>query len=425
MAEGVGFEPTDGFRHSVNGFYRVKNDTGDTFDTHDVVTHVVFMSSLRRKPNSKYWIACFTSANGQRAQRSTKTTNRKLALKLAEDYESAARSRMTEAQVRRVLSDLHRMHSGTALDSATVRSHFGQWAKAKAGTVSESTRAAYESVIRDFCDFLSDRADLQLLYVTKANIAAYRDHVAAGRSPVTVNTRLKILRVAFRQAWRDGVIDDDPAAKVPLLKATLDATSRRAFTLAELKTLLAAADGEWKGAILFGVYTGQRLGDIARMRWENVDFATDTLAFTSQKTHRRQILPITVPLRKWLEVHRDPSTPATGAIFPGFLAVIGKAGRVGTLSNQFYALMVSVGLASARSHQKKADGLGRDGRRSQNDLSFHSLRHTATSLMKNAGISPAIVQEFVGHDSKAVSQHYTHIELSSLRKAADALPSLS
>jgi len=45
--------------------------------------------------------------------------------------------------------------------------------------------------------------------------------------------------------------------------------------------------------------------------------------------------------------------------------------------------------------------------------------------MKNAGISPAIVQEFVGHDSKAVSQHYTHIELSSLGKAAKALPALS
>ena len=87
--------------------------------------------------------------------------------------------------------------------------------------------------------------------------------------------------------------------------------------------------------------------------------------------------------------------------------------------------MASAGLVSSRSHQKKTDGLGRDGRRSQNDLSFHSLRHTATSLMKNAGISPAIVQEFVGHDSKAVSQHYTHIEFSSLRKAADAPPPLT
>jgi integrase len=425
MAEGVGFEPTVRFEASVNTLYLGFCDIGDTVDTNDVVTYVVTMASLRRKPNSKFWIACFTAVNGQRAQRSTKTTNRKLALKLADDYEAAAQLRMTEAQVRRVLSDLHRTQSGTALASGSVRSFFDQWVKTKTGAVSESTRVAYKSAAKDFCDFLSDRADLQLLYVTKSDVAAFRDHIAGSRSQVTANTRLKILRVAFQQAWRDGVIDDNPAAKVPLLKVALGTTSRRAFTVSELKSLLAAADNEWKGAILFGVYTGQRLGDITRLRWENIDLATDTLAFTTQKTHRRQILPIAAPLRKWLDDNCDPNIPSTSPIFPALLAQIGKTGRVGALSNQFYNLMSSVGLVASRSHQRKDDGLGRDGRRNQNEISFHSLRHTATSLMKNAGVSPAIVQEFVGHDSKAVSEHYTHIELSSLRKAADALPTIT
>ena len=275
---------------------------------------------------------------------------------------------MTEAQVRRVLGDLHRMHSGTSLDSATVRSYFDQWVKAKTGTVSESTRAAYENVIRDFCDFMSNRTDLQLLYVTKVDVAAFRDHLAASRSPVTVNTRLKILRVAFRQAWREGIIGDDPAAKVPLPKAPLVENSRRAYTVTELKNPIAASDGEWKGAILFGIYTGQRLGDIARMRWENVDLETDTLAFNSQKTRRRQILPVVAPLRKWLNDHPDPSIPSNGCVFPSLLAQLGNTGHVGTLSNQFHALMSSVGLVPPRSHYEKKDGLGRDGIRSQNNL---------------------------------------------------------
>jgi integrase len=316
------------------------------------------------------------------------------------------------------------MHSGTALAATTVRAHFEQWVQAKIGTVSESTRVAYEAVIREFCDFLADRADRQLLYITKADVASFRDLVATSRSPATANMRLKILRVAFRQAWRDGVIDDDPAAKVQLLK-TAGTTARRAFTLVELKTLLAAADGEWKGVILFGVYTGQRLGDIARLRWDNVDLDTETLAFNSQKTHRRQILPIAAPLRTWLVDHRNRGKLSSQVIFPSLVALIGNSGRVGSLSNQFYRLMSSVGLISPRSHQKRIDGPGRDARRTQNDLSFHSLRHTATSLMKNAGVSPAIVQEFIGHDSKAVSQQYTHIELSSLRQAAATLPALS
>jgi site-specific recombinase XerD len=45
-------------------------------------------------------------------------------------------------------------------------------------------------------------------------------------------------------------------------------------------------------------------------------------------------------------------------------------------------------------------------------------------FLRRGSISPAIVQEFVGHDSKAVSQHYTHIELASLQTAADAMPFL-
>jgi site-specific recombinase XerD len=44
--------------------------------------------------------------------------------------------------------------------------------------------------------------------------------------------------------------------------------------------------------------------------------------------------------------------------------------------------------------------------------------------MKNAGISPAIVQEFIGHDSATISRHYTHIETEAMQKAANALPDL-
>jgi site-specific recombinase XerD len=43
-------------------------------------------------------------------------------------------------------------------------------------------------------------------------------------------------------------------------------------------------------------------------------------------------------------------------------------------------------------------------------------------MMKNAGISPAVVQDLVGHESAAMSAHYTHIESDAKRKALDTLP---
>lgn len=42
--------------------------------------------------------------------------------------------------------------------------------------------------------------------------------------------------------------------------------------------------------------------------------------------------------------------------------------------------------------------------------SFHSLRPPATYLVKDAGVSEAVTKDFVGHDSKAIVQNYTHIE---------------
>jgi integrase len=380
------------------------------------------MASLRRKPNSRYWIACFNLANGGRSQRSTKTTNKKLAQKFADEYEAAARNRATETQVRRVLSDLHRMHSGSALRSTSVREYLEQWMAAKNGTISESTKAAYSAAARDLCRFLGDRADGELLYLGKADIGAFRDDVASSRTATTANNRLKILRIALQQAWRDGVVDENPAAKVSLLKCRNDESSRRPFTSDELRRLIRLAEGDWKGVILCGLYTGQRLGDLVRLRWSNIDLERATLSLTTQKTQRRQILPIAKPLRCWFETRRQEGASVERPVFPTLSLRLKESGKVSTLSNQFFKLLSSAGLVAPRSHEKRAESPGRKGRRVISDLSFHSLRHTATSLMKNAGVSPAIVQEFVGHNSKAMSEHYTHIELASLRDAAEALP---
>ena len=106
------------------------------------------------------------------------------------------------------------------------------------------------------------------------------------------------------------------------------------------------------------------------------------------------------------------------SIFPNAAAVT----RSGTLSNQFYEILADAGLVPTRTHQKAASG--RSARRAFNELGFHSLRHTATSVMKNAGISSAIVEDIVGHDSSAISAHYTHIDDDAKRRAITAMPDL-
>jgi uncharacterized protein YaiL (DUF2058 family) len=69
------------------------------------------MASLRRKPRSPFWFACFTDADGRRTQRSTKQSDRKKAQGIANQFERAAKlaseKRLGESQARRVLSDIY------------------------------------------------------------------------------------------------------------------------------------------------------------------------------------------------------------------------------------------------------------------------------------------------------------------------------
>lgn len=71
------------------------------------------------------------------------------------------------------------------------------------------------------------------------------------------------------------------------------------------------------------------------------------------------------------------------------------------------------------------DAKCRDGRRKISEISFHALRHTATSLLKNAGVAPAVVQDKIGHDSAAISTNYTHIEGDAKRAALEKMPDIT
>ena len=66
----------------------------------------------------------------------------------------------------------------------------------------------------------------------------------------------------------------------------------------------------------------------------------------------------------------------------------------------------------------------RGGKRADQELSFHSLRHTSVSLLKDAGVPDAVVMALVGHDSAAMSQHYTHVGRDALARAAQSLPQI-
>ena len=117
------------------------------------------------------------------------------------------------------------------LRSATILSR--GW-REKKGETSPSTYLFYCGKTNRFLTWLGDGASRDLFGLTSADLVAFRTSEASRVKPSTVNHALKILRMVFEDAKRDGILSDNPADTVKLMKRT-NGTSRRPFTLPEIK----------------------------------------------------------------------------------------------------------------------------------------------------------------------------------------------
>lgn len=127
--------------------------------------------------------------------------------------------------------------------------------------------------------------------------------MAKNLPPTSTNMDLKVLRASLYAAQKQDLLDKNVASKVATLKQRGE-NLRRAFTLEEVKKVLEQCDkagGEWRGLVLTAVYTGQRLGDVALLTWQQVDLQQKTISFVTQKTGKRLCLSLATPLLDYLE----------------------------------------------------------------------------------------------------------------------------
>jgi integrase len=300
-----------------------------------------------------------------------------------------------------------------------VRQFISAWIKEKESEVAPSTMERYKESTRKLLTFLGDIADHDLNVVNRRLLIDFRVSIAKQLAPGTANLVLRHVKMVFRAAKRDSYIVEDPGE---FLEPVHNSRSeeRRPLTIPEIQRVLEIADDEWKSLILCGLYTGQRLYDLAELTWDNVDLVRSEIRLKTRKTGKRLILPIAPPLRRHLENIRQSDIPGH-PIHPRAFDVVRRQGRSSSLSNQFVALLTQVGF---REEKTKGIGMGRSAKRERSKLSFHSLRHTAVSLLKDAGIPEAVVMEMIGHDSREMSKHYTHVGREALEKAAAALPEI-
>lgn len=379
------------------------------------------MAFVWKHPECRFWIARFIDRAGRRRNRSTRCTVRKDAQKLANSYEDAARKKRTARQSREVIASLHKEITGEDLPTHSFRAFVESWLERKTPETVASTIGFYRNATTKFSDYIGAKADGELAEITREDVVAFRNLEAKTLAPKTVNHELKVLRMVFRAARRDGAVSDDPCEFVETIRQK-NATQRRPFTIPEMRSVLNEAGDEWKSMILFGLYTGQRLGDIATLTWQNVDLVRGEIRLVTRKTGKNLILPIAPPLRTFLENLPSSDKPHS-PLHPQAHAIVTLQGKTGHLSNQFADLLAQAGLRKKTPH-RKTKKTGADHEPKTASLSFHCLRHTAVSLMKDAGVPAAAVMELVGHDSEQMSEHYTHVGREALEKATNSLPDL-
>jgi integrase len=384
------------------------------------------MAFLRRKKDSRYFFAGWKDENGKRVDRSTKieakAPNKRQAQRIADAFENASRRKRSARQVREVIASLHQELTGEDLPTKTVVQYAETFLTRKEGESAKATLDRYRTDTRDFLRFLGDRGSEDMNSIRSADIAAYRNELLTRVSETTVTNKIKSIRAMFSAAHKEGLCMEEPTASLKLKrKGKTDGgrAERRAFTLDELRLIRGEASGEWESMILFGLYTGQRLGDLATLRWSNLDLQREEFRLHTRKTNRKIAIPIAVPLLEHI-LTLESSDDSQGFIHPELAEAYEK--QPSTLSNQFGKLLADCGLRSPVSHRSK--DIGRNEKRQESIVSFHSLRATAVTLLHEAGIPAATVEEWVGHDSAEVHRTYIKIGRETLQKATSALPTI-
>jgi integrase len=369
---------------------------------------------------SPFWYAVYRCADGIERRKSTKCTGKAAAREILRGLESAellgATGHAVEEQFRALIRETMARVTGRKMVDPTIRDHLAAWLKAEEGTVAAATLLRYRQVAGAFEAWLGPRAAARLDAAGKELFLDYRaDLQKAGHSPQNINQIFKILRRPFKAAADERLIQHQPLGAVKRLRGA--AAVKGVFTPEQIAQLLAAApDDEWRALIALGYFTGGRLIDLSRLTWGAWERGEENaISFNQKKTGGGVTIPVHPELARYL--NQLPGGVGKAFLLPR-LATKSGAGKSG-LSMAFKRIMAAAGI-DAGIARERVGAAGRNVSR----LSFHSLRHSFTSALANAGISSEIRQQLTGHADLATHQKYTHHELDSFRRAVETLPAL-
>ena len=253
---------------------------------------------------------------------------------------------------------------------------------------------------------LPDLGGVRLSELRRGDLQALVDRLLGqSLSASKVRNVIMPLRAIYRHAMERDEVMTNPTTN---LRLPTDLGSRDRVASADEAVLLITALPEADRALwATAFYAGLRLGELRALRWDDVGLAAGVITVErswdakegviepkSAKGRRRT--PITAMLRDYLTEHKA-RTGRDGRDF-----VFGAAAdRPFTPSNIRKRAKKAWEAESAKRRERNVEPL--------EPIGLHECRHTAVSLMVDAGLSLERVGDYVGHSSAWMTDKYRHL----------------
>ncbi len=355
----------------------------------------------REKKTSLFWWVDFT-IGGKRVRESTETTRKTIAA----EYEKARRLELerslaglpSEARQKRITTVGELVK--TYLDDYPInhRPNSTTFATKRLAHVQEHL------------------GNILLPDLTEARVRDYvKARLAEGSGGRTINMEVGELSRAIGHKW------SALWPKVRKLEENHDAG--QALSPEQESQLLAAAAGDDSPNrnpalypfLCIALSTGMRSGEIASLRWSNInlDGAMLTVGRAKTKAGTKRQIPINADLITVIEQHAAWYRRKLGGIRAEWFMFPGRDGKPTDGHHRPLDPTRPIGdITTAWDNLRERCGV---------HCRLHDLRHTAATKMAEAGVPESTMLAILGHMSRAMLERYSHIRMAAKREAVKSL----
>ena len=306
-----------------------------------------------------------------------------------------------------------------------------EWLDARALNLRPSTLQGYESKIRG--TVIPRIGHVRLQAVDGSSLSRFYADCLGGvglRRPLstaTVRQLHAILGRALRDAERWGRVPKNAARSADAPRVAGRSITPHRVWSADEALAFGEALGEDPLRVIYDIAlrTGLRRGEILGLTWPDVDFAAKTIRVRQQVTtdHGRPVItePKTARSRRCIEVSDD----LLASLMRHRRDQAAARLRAGSQWQDCNLIVCTDSGAPVDPNRVSKWFRRRINTTGARPITFHDLRHTHATLLFQAGTSPKVVSERLGHSTVAFTlDTYVHVVPAMDRRAADDLEKL-